>query len=67
MRKKDIVDALEAASGCRFIKRRDIAVALGYKDAKSIDKYLRGLNKIAEGRYLVDDVAQAIIEEVEAR
>lgn len=51
------------AVGGVFTTRSKIAKALQYKDPHSIDKYLRGLERICGSRYLSEDVYEQIVKE----
>lgn len=54
---------LITAFGGTFTTRKKVAEALGYKDPHRVDKYLRGLDRINNSRYLSSDVADAILSQ----
>ena len=54
-------EELARAIGKPFTTRKNLAEKLGYKDAKSVDKYLRGLTKVNETRYYTYDVVDIIM------
>lgn len=56
--------ALTKAIGGPFVTRLKLAGILGYKSAKSVDKYLDGLQRIGS-RYLTEDVIDRLLREVE--
>ena len=61
MTKTDIADGIRRNCKSEFITRQELADAMGYKDAHSVDKYLKGLQKIGR-KYFVQEVAERIIE-----
>ena len=56
-------ETLVKAFGGPFTTRKKIATALNYKDPKSVDKYLKGLEKINGNRYYSADVADRILSD----
>lgn len=60
--KKNLINAF----GGTFTTRKQVADALGYKDAKSVDVLLRGLDRIG-AKYLSADVADKVMEGVNKR
>lgn len=62
MIRADIERALRNQTSGDFLNRREVAMALGYKDPHSVDKYLKGLGRIGN-RYLIRDVAERVMEE----
>lgn len=61
MIRADIERALRSQTTGDFVNRAEVARALGYKDAHSVDKYLKGLPNIGK-RYLIREVAERIME-----
>ena len=57
-------EKLIGALGGAFTTKRKIADALGYKDTKSVERYVDGLDRLG-ARYWSEDVADRIMEEVE--
>ena len=55
--------AFEQACGGAFTTRKRVADALGYRDPHSVDKWLKGLERIGGTRYLTADVWDRIVEE----
>lgn len=45
-----------------FTTRKRLADYLGYKDPHCVDRFLRGLERIAGTRYMSADVYDAIVE-----
>lgn len=62
MLKTDIERALRNQTSGDFVNRKEVAMALGYKDPHSVDKYLKGLVRVGN-RYLIRDVAERVMEE----
>ena len=56
---------LKAALGGAFCTKRMIADVLGYKDARSVNKYIEGVERISGPRYWSEDVIDKIMEELE--
>lgn len=63
MTRKDIENALRSQTTGDFITRQEIANALGFKDAHSIDRYTNGLVRIGR-RYFIKEVAEIIAKSV---
>lgn len=62
MERRDITNALKTgADGAMFITRIQVAQVLGYKDPHNVDRFLKGLERIAGNRYYIPDVAERII------
>ena len=53
--------AFETACGGAFVTRKKLADVLGFKDPHSVDKYLRGLERLCGSRYLTTDVYDRIV------
>ena len=49
----------EFVGGSAAINRKELAAFLGYRDPKSVDRYLDPLRKIGN-RYLIEDVTEEI-------
>lgn len=62
MLRSDIEKALRSQTSGDFVNRQEVARALGYKDAHSVDRFLKGLPNIGR-RYLIREVAEKIMEE----
>ena len=58
---------LKAALGAEFVTKRRIADVLGYKDARSVNKYIEGVERISGPRYWSEGVIDNIMEELEER
>lgn len=56
---------LKAALGGSFCTKRRIADVLGYKDVKSVSKYIEGVERISGPRYWSEGVIDNIMEELE--
>lgn len=56
---------LKAELGGAFTTKRKIADALGYKDVKSVSKYIEGVERISGPRYWSEGVIDNIMEELE--
>ena len=63
MIRADIERALRSQTTGDFVTRAEVSKALGYRDAHSVDKYLRGLGRIGN-RYYIKEVAERIMEEL---
>lgn len=61
MTKTTILKAINTTHKEGFITRKELADAMGYKDPHSVDKYLKGLNKIGR-KYFVQEVVERIAE-----
>lgn len=59
MTKTEITNAIRITHKSGLITRKQLADAMGYKDAHSVDKYLKGLRKIGK-KYSVYDVSERI-------
>ena len=59
MIRADIEKALRNQTSGDFVTRAEVARAFGYKDAHSVDKWLKGLPKIGK-KYLISEVAERI-------
>lgn len=46
-----------------FTTRKRVAEYLGYKDPHSVDRFLRGLERVAGTRYMSADVYERIVKE----
>lgn len=56
---------LKADLGGSFVTKRRIADVLGYKDARSVNKYIEGVERISGPRYWSEGVIDNIMEELE--
>lgn len=54
-------EKLIKAFGGEFTTRKKVADALQYKNPQSVDKYLKGLERVSKNRYLSEDVANKIL------
>lgn len=62
MCKTELVRAMrQFVGGGAFIRRYQLAAFLGRKDAHSVDKYLRGVDRIDGDLYYLQDVADRIV------
>lgn len=67
MTQEQLKDVLtEHATNPPWIKRKEIAETLGFKNAQRADKYLKGLQRLGT-QYFIDDVALAIYHSLEKR
>ena len=67
MDKKQLVRIIQQANdGIPFITRKRLAAILGHPDPKSVDHILYHLPSINQ-RYLIEDVAESIMEKVKYR
>ena len=60
MQRGNIKKCLENFCG-PLVSRQQLANFMGYKDPHSVDKYLKGLNKI-ENKYFAADIADVLYE-----
>lgn len=64
MKRSDLISAMmKSAGGSGFISRKQLAKFMSLKDAKSVDRYLTGLQCLNQ-RYFVNDVADKMLEQV---
>lgn len=61
MKKNEIIKDMQASVGSSFITRKKLAMYLGRKDPKDVDKYLMGLDRLGT-TYFVPDVAERLME-----
>ena len=61
MTKTKILKTIQLVHKSAFIKRSELAAAMGFEDPHHVDKYLKGLPKIGS-RYSLIDVAERIAE-----
>lgn len=58
-------EKIVAKLGSGFCTKRRIADVLGYKDARSVERFISGLERFAGSRYWSEDVADRIMGELE--
>lgn len=63
MNKTELKNELQKyVNGSGFIQKCQLAQFMGYKDPNTVNKYLAGLEKVGRGFYLINDVAEAIVQ-----
>lgn len=62
MTKQEIIRKLETKPGQAFITKRELANAFGVTKVDHINKYVAGLERVADKYYFIPDVATAILE-----
>lgn len=65
-RKEQIAEMKRSVGGSSYIRRKDLAKHMGYKDPHNIDKYLVGLEKIGVA-YFIPDVVDSIRGDIVCR
>lgn len=60
MKKNDLIKDMQAFTGAGFITRKRFADYMGKKDARDVDKYLNGLDRIGKD-YFIPDVAERLL------
>lgn len=59
MDKQEMIRYMKAKNNSLFITRQELAEIMGYKNPHSVDRYLRGLERI-DRRYFIPDVVAVI-------
>lgn len=59
MDKQEMIRHMKTKNNSLFITRQELAEIMGYKDPHSVDRYLRGLERI-DRRYFIPDVVAVI-------
>ena len=65
MIKSDIISALRRSCSGDFITKAQLAKAFNVKNAKHVNDYVEGLDRISGKYYLLTDVAENILRRVE--
>ena len=63
MKRNDLISDMKRATGSSFISRKGLADYMSLRDAKSVDRYLSGLQCLNQ-RYFIPDVVDQMLSQV---